>query len=84
MLKQGQYKPMGVESQVAILFAATKGFCDHLPIKVLGRYERDLLDFLESKHKAIMDTLRDKKAIDGDTDKALRAAIEEFNKVFVA
>jgi F-type H+-transporting ATPase subunit alpha len=84
VLKQAQYKPMGAESQVAILFAATKGFCDHLPIKVLGRYERDLLDFLESKHKAIMDTLRDKKAIDGDTDKALRAAIEEFNKVFVA
>ena len=84
VLKQAQYRPMGAESQVVVLFAATKGFCDHLPLKALARFERDLLDYLESKHKGIMDTLRDKKAIDGDTDKALRKAIEEFNKVFVA
>jgi F-type H+-transporting ATPase subunit alpha len=84
LLKQGQYKPMSVEHQVLIIYAGTKGFVDHLPLKALAKYERELIEHFESKQAGLMGTLRQEKAISGDSDKALRAALDAFNKEFVA
>src|SRR3954452_20164402 len=50
LLKQGQYAPLPVEKQILILFAVTNGFADALPIDALGRYERDLYAFVDSRH----------------------------------
>src|SRR5512144_1134828 len=50
LLKQGQYQPLPVEKQVLILFAVTNGFVDNLPIDVLGRYEKELYAFVDSRH----------------------------------
>ena len=84
LLKQGQYKPMAAEHQVVVIFAGTKGLVDHLPVKVLGKYERELLEFAEAKHKSVMDTLRATQKIDDATDALLRAMIAAFNQQFVA
>src|SRR5512144_1530117 len=50
LLKQGQYVPLPVEKQILILFAVTNGFVDNLPIDVLGRYEKELYAFVDSRH----------------------------------
>jgi F-type H+-transporting ATPase subunit alpha len=84
LLKQSQYKPMSTEHQVLVIFAGTKGFVDHLPLKALAKYERELIEHFESKQGGLMATLRTEKAISGDSDKALRAALDAFNKEFVA
>src|SRR3954464_6417646 len=53
VLKQGQYSPMAVEKQVAILFAATNGFMDEVPLARVRAFEEGLLTFLESNEPTI-------------------------------
>ena len=47
ILKQPQYQPLSVEKQVAIIYAATNGYLDSVPVERLRQYEEDLYAFLE-------------------------------------
>jgi F-type H+-transporting ATPase subunit alpha len=84
LLKQGQYQPLPFERQVLIIFAATNGYTDQLPVASLKRYEAELNDFMDTKHSAVLNSIRDKKAIDDETKGKLNAALEEFGGVFQA
>ncbi len=85
LLKQGQYVPLPVEKQILILFAATNGFIDTLPVESLGRYERELYAFADAQKRDFMKELAQKgsdgKAFDGLAEK-MRAVLTEFGKVF--
>ncbi len=83
VMKQGQYVPLPVEKQVAIIYAATNGFLDPLPVAALQRYEHELYNFLEAKHADVLTTLRDKKEITDEVKAKLDRALEDFSKVFV-
>ena len=80
LLKQGQYQPMAIPQQVIVLFAGTNGFTDDIPVEQVAAFEKELLRFLSSSHPEIAETIAKEKAISDATDKALRAAIEEFKK----
>ncbi|RYZ65986.1 MAG: F0F1 ATP synthase subunit alpha, partial [Proteobacteria bacterium] len=82
ILKQGQYVPLPVEKQTVIIFAATKGYVDGLPVNSLGQYEEKLYAFIESQHPEIYETIRTKKAIDKDLEEKLKTALTEFGKAF--
>jgi F-type H+-transporting ATPase subunit alpha len=85
LLKQGQYVPLPVEKQILILFAATNGFVDALPIDSLVRYERELYDYIDSQKRDLWTELAQKgvdgKAFDSLAEK-MRAALTDFGKVF--
>jgi F-type H+-transporting ATPase subunit alpha len=85
LLKQGQYVPLSVDKQILILFAATNGFVDALPVESLGRYERELYAFVDSQKRDFMTELAQKggdgKAFDGLAEK-MRAVLTEFGKLF--
>jgi F-type H+-transporting ATPase subunit alpha len=83
ILKQNQYVPLPVEKQVVILYAATKGMLDDLPVSELRRFEEELYKFLEAKHGTVMPEIISKKQIDDDLEARLKAAIEAFKKKFV-
>src|SRR3989454_4507199 len=80
LLKQGQYQPMPIPQQVIVLFAGTNGFTDDIPVEQVQTFEKELLRFLGSSHPEIQQAIAKEKAISDATDKALRAAIEEFKK----
>ena len=82
ILKQPQYKPLPMEKQVTILFAGTRGFLDKYPIDVLAKYEAGLYTFIEERHPKIFTELADKKIINDDIDKMLRAALGEYDEEF--
>jgi F-type H+-transporting ATPase subunit alpha len=82
ILKQNQYEPQPVEQQVVTVFASTNGFCDRYEIPLLARYETELSAFMQDRHAALLDTLREKKTIDDDMKSKLSAALEEFRGVF--
>jgi F-type H+-transporting ATPase subunit alpha len=84
ILKQGQYKPMSVEKQVIIIFAATNGYVDAYPVSALKKYEEELLAFIESRHADLLSDLRDKKALDDTVKPKLKKALEDFKGLFVA
>ena len=84
ILKQPQYQPVAVEKQVAMVFAATKGFLDAVPIEDLRRYEEDLYRFIETRHPTVFSGIAEKKTLDDDLRGALESALKEFNQQFLA
>jgi len=77
ILKQGQYSPMTVEKQIAIIYCGTKGLLSEIPVSKVKDFETEFLDLLELKHK---DVLKDLKAgkLDDQTYKTLEAAAKEI------
>src|SRR5204862_246123 len=53
VMKQGQYVPQPVEKQIVIIYAATNGHLDGLPVAAIQRYEHELYAFIEAKHGAV-------------------------------
>ena len=84
MLKQPQYQPMPVEKQVAIIWAATKGFLDDLPVAQLRRFETELMGFLDVNAPELLRAIRETKVLSDDTAAALKAQITAFKEGFVA
>jgi len=82
LLKQPQYAPMPIEEQVASIYAGTQGFLDAVDTKDVVRYEAALLSYLRSDKPEILAKIRDTKALDDDTAKALKDALTEFGKQF--
>ena len=82
LLKQPQYAPMPFAKQVIALFAGTRGFLDDVPVDRIGDFERSLLRYMDSNKPEIEKSIADAGRIEDDTEKALRAAVEDFKKGF--
>ena len=83
ILKQPQYQPVAVEKQVAIIYAATKGFLDNVPVEHVRRYEEELHRFLESRYPTLLGSIAEKKTLDDEVKGGLEAALKEFGQQFV-
>ncbi len=75
ILKQGQFSPLRVEQQVAIIYCGTKGLLREVPVNKVREFEKEYLDILETKHKNI---LNDLKA--GKIDDAITTVLEQTAK----
>ncbi len=84
VMKQGQYAPQPVEKQIVIIYAATSGHLDALPVAAIQRYERDLYAFLEAKHAAVLTLLGEKKELTDDVRAKIDAALTAFGSLFKA
>ncbi len=84
ILKQPQYRPLAVEKQVVIVYAATKGYIDAVPVEDVHRYEEELYRFLESRHPAVMNGIASKKILDDEVKGALEGALKAFGEQFVS
>ena len=68
ILKQGQNDPFPVEEQVAIIYAGSKNLLRDVPVEKVKEFERDYLEFLNSQHRGVLDTLKSGKLTDEATD----------------
>jgi F-type H+/Na+-transporting ATPase subunit alpha len=82
VLKQGQYAPMGTAEQVAIIFATINGFLDDVEVEKVKEFEKNLLQYLNSKNKDILEVISKEGAISEETDKKLKEAIRKFKESF--
>jgi F-type H+-transporting ATPase subunit alpha len=73
---------MPAEKQVSILFAGINGYLDEWPAEAIGDYEKQMLEFMESKHRDLLDEIRDKNDISSELDGKLRKAMDQFKGVF--
>ena len=64
ILKQGQYQPLPVERQIAIIFAGTNGYLDDLPIEQCAKFEEELYRFVDNTHRGLWEEIRTKKVLD--------------------
>jgi F-type H+-transporting ATPase subunit alpha len=82
ILKQGQYQPYSFDKQVAIIYAATNGYLDEIPLEECKRFETELLEKMELRHKDIMETIATKKELTDELRSQLNAILTEFKNAF--
>ena len=82
LLKQGQYQPMNMEHQVAILYAITKGYVDDVPLDQVRAWEEGLHQYLDKHQAPVMSKLKQKKILDEEVEPMLKKAIESWKKEF--
>jgi F-type H+-transporting ATPase subunit alpha len=84
ILKQPQYEPVPLEDEVMIIYAGTHGYADPVPLEQMRRYEQDLLTFTRTQHPEVGEDILARKEITEQTESKLQAALEEFNRTWVA
>src|SRR6188474_2130184 len=80
VLKQLQYQPLPVEKQVIIIYAATNGYLDPVPVEQVKAFELELYKFLDTRKSSLLQSLAKTKAIDDTIKPELNQALEEFTK----
>ncbi len=82
ILKQNQYVPMDVEKQVSIIFAASKGHLDDLPIDKIAEFELGLFEYLDANAKDTLSLIVSEGKISDETSEKLDKAIKDYKKGF--
>ena len=83
ILKQNQYVPMDVEKQVAIIFAASKGHLDDLPVDQIADFERGLFEYLDANAADSLASIVSDGKIADETAEMLEKAIVDYKAGFV-
>ena len=79
ILKQPQYRPMPVETQVMVIYAVTNGFVDEVPVAEIRAWEQGFLDFMAAQFPQVGEKIRTEKALSKDLEAELKRGIERFN-----
>jgi F-type H+-transporting ATPase subunit alpha len=80
MLKQPQYKPMPVEQQVVIIYAATKKYLLDVPTDEVLDFEKGLFEFIDTQYPELFAKIRDEKKLTDEIEEMLQKAIVEFKE----
>ena len=78
MLKQNQYKPLPVEKQIMIIYAATRKMLLDIPVKNILEFEEGLFNFMDTKHPNVGKEIREKKELSEQLEKELKDCINEY------
>ena len=81
ILKQAQNDPFTVQDQVAIIFAGSKNLLRKVPVEKVKEFERKYIDFLNTKHKKTMETIKLGKLTDDVVDILTKTA-EELSSTY--
>jgi F-type H+/Na+-transporting ATPase subunit alpha len=82
ILKQPQYAPAPVESQVAIIYALTNGYLDDLDVQQVPSWERDFHIYLRTNRPEILASIRDQNQLTKENEEELVAAIKHYKDLF--
>ena len=80
VLKQGQYSPIPVEKQVAILFAGGNGYLDDVAVEDVRRFEAELYQFLDNSKPEVLQAIREKRELNDEVKNMLKGALKEFKE----
>ena len=81
ILKQAQNDPFTVQDQVAIIFAGSKNLLRNVPVDKVKEFERKYIDFLNTKHKKTMETIKSGKLTD-EVVEVLTKIAEELSSTY--
>src|SRR6202047_489745 len=84
ILKQDQYVPLSVEKQVLGIFVATSGLLDSVPVNEVRRFEKEMLQYVETSAPSILKNIAEKKALDDGIKAEIKKAVGEFKERFTA
>jgi F-type H+-transporting ATPase subunit alpha len=82
LLKQGQYIPMAIEEQVAVIYAGVKGHLDKIEPSKITRFEQEFLKHIKASHKNVLDTIKAEGKISDAMDAKLKEIVTSFLQGF--
>ncbi len=82
VLKQGQYKPLSVEKQIVVIYAALNGFLKGVKLEHIARYEEELLNFLDMRHDSFLKIVKEKKMISEEIETELNTILNDYGVYF--
>jgi len=83
LLKQGQYMPMAVEKQVAIMWVGVNGYLDTVPLSSIPAFEKGFMAFLDREHKKTLTAIAKERQVNAEIEADLKKAVEIFKKDFL-
>ena len=83
VLKQPQYEPVSLEDQVMVIYAATRGFTDTIPVDQIKEWELGFRRFMETTHPETGKDIAEKKVLSPENEDPFKVAIKEFNAGWV-
>jgi len=78
LLKQGQYAPMAVEEQVAVIFAGVRGFLDKVDPSRITTFEKEFLEHMKSSQQDLLKAIREAGKLTDETEAQLRQVVTDF------
>ncbi|BCW99306.1 MAG: ATP synthase subunit alpha [Armatimonadota bacterium] len=84
ILKQPQYHPMPEARQVIIIYAATSGYLDDIPVSECQRFESELYTFLDAKYPDVVQEIQSTGKFTDEAEQKVQTALEEFRRSFKA
>jgi F-type H+-transporting ATPase subunit alpha len=78
LLKQGQYTPMAVEEQVAVVFAGVRGHLDKIDPSRITTFEKEFLAHLRASQQEVLKTIREAGQITPETEATLKKIVQDF------
>ncbi|KAG5212977.1 hypothetical protein JEQ12_008763 [Ovis aries] len=84
LLKQGQYSPMAIEEQVAVIYAGVRGYLDKLEPSKITKFENAFLSHVISQHQALLSKIRTDGKISEEADEKLKEIVTNFLAGFEA
>jgi len=78
LLKQGQYVPMPIEDQVAVIYCGVRGFLDKIDPAKITDFEKQFLAHVKGTQQALLDKIASDGMLTPDSDAALNKVVTEF------
>jgi len=78
LLKQGQYTPMAVEEQVAVIFAGVRGYLDKVDPSRITTFEKEFLAHMLSSHQDLLKDIREAGKLSEETESKLKQVVIDF------
>jgi F-type H+-transporting ATPase subunit alpha len=82
ILKQPQYQPMPVENQIFVIWAASNGYADDVPVEDVRGFEAELLKFVENAHPGLLQSIREKKSLTEEITSDLKQVLSDFKDMW--
>jgi F-type H+-transporting ATPase subunit alpha len=84
VLKQDQFVPLSVEKQVLVLYVATSGGLDTVPVADVRRFEKEFVQFVETNYPGVLKDIATKKALDDGIKATIKTALDGLKERFTA
>lgn len=82
ILKQGQYQPLPEELEILSIWAVTNGYLDDIPVEQVGRFEKELHQFVKRNNPKLLTTLASGEKVNEAVTKQLETELKDFKKVY--
>ncbi|XP_031640110.1 ATP synthase subunit alpha, mitochondrial [Contarinia nasturtii] len=84
LLKQGQYVPMAIEEQVAVIFCGVRGYLDKMDPSKITKFEKEFLQHIKTNEKAMLQQISADGQITDATNTKLKDIVTKFLSTFSA